>query len=93
VEWHDQLRAGVDPDELEPLLLSHRTTLGVYSIRARGRPWVSTPVMWDDVERCAAGATGLQFETAEVLDRVAGGGDLFAPVLAVEQQLEVSRQP
>lgn len=71
----------------------HKTTIGVYSIRARVRPWVSTPVAWTEVEQCAAGTTGLQFETTDVLDRVVAHGDLFAPVLTVEQHLEVARRP
>lgn len=66
----------------------HKTTIGVYSLRARVRPWVSTPVSWDEV---AAGAEGaeLRFEAAAALERVDRLGDLFAPVLTVEQTLPV----
>jgi bifunctional non-homologous end joining protein LigD len=65
----------------------HKTTIGVYSMRARVRPWVSTPVTWDEVEACAAGDTDLRFEIDDVLGRVADLGDLFAPVLTLEQRL------
>jgi bifunctional non-homologous end joining protein LigD len=65
----------------------HKTTIGVYSMRARVRPWVSTPVTWDEVAGCAEGELDLRFETAAVLDRVAELGDLFAPVLTLEQTL------
>ena len=65
----------------------HKTTIGVYSMRARVRPWVSTPVTWDEVQQCADGELDLRFETADTLRRVAELGDLFAPVLTVEQQL------
>ena len=69
----------------------HKTTIGVYSMRARVRPWVSTPVTWDEVQRCADGELRLVFETADVLERVEEWGDLFAPVLTVEQELPTPR--
>ena len=69
----------------------HKTTIGVYSLRARVRPWVSTPVTWDEVADCADGSLDLRFETADVLDRIARHGDLFAPVLTVEQALPSPR--
>jgi bifunctional non-homologous end joining protein LigD len=65
----------------------HKTTIGVYSMRARVRPWVSTPVTWDEVAGCADGELDLRFETTAVLERVAELGDLFAPVLSLEQTL------
>ena len=64
----------------------HKTTIAVYSLRARPRPTVSTPVTWDEVE-AAAGGEPLAFETADVLDRVADMGDLFAETLTLEQRL------
>jgi bifunctional non-homologous end joining protein LigD len=65
----------------------HKTTIGVYSLRARPLPTVSTPVTWDEVEACAAGATELRFQWRDVLDRVDRHGDLFAPVLTLPQTL------
>src|SRR4051812_11022256 len=67
----------------------HKTTVCVYSLRARERPTVSTPVEWSEVEAALAGgdAGALVFESDEVLERVAERGDLFAPVLTVEQRL------
>jgi bifunctional non-homologous end joining protein LigD len=64
----------------------HKTTIAVYSLRARPRPTVSTPVTWDEVE-AAAGGVALSFETADVLARVDDLGDLFAPTLALKQRL------
>jgi bifunctional non-homologous end joining protein LigD len=64
----------------------HKTTIAVYSLRARPRPTVSTPVTWDEVE-AAAGGEPLAFETTDVLDRVADMGDLFAETLTLEQPL------
>ena len=67
----------------------HKTTVCVYSLRARERPTVSTPVRWREVEKAARGgdASGLRFEPEAVLRRVARAGDLFAPVLSLHQRL------
>ncbi|MEN9506651.1 MAG: hypothetical protein RI958_2577 [Actinomycetota bacterium] len=65
----------------------HKTTIGVYSLRARTRPWASSPVSWGEVERCAEGTRDLRFEPADVLARVMEHGDLFAGVLTVDQRL------
>jgi bifunctional non-homologous end joining protein LigD len=67
----------------------HKTTVNVYSLRARPRPTVSTPVTWDEVEAClAAGDAGrLVFEAPAVLDRVQEHGDLFEPLLSLTQTL------
>ena len=66
-----------------------KTTISVYSLRARERPTVSTPVTWDEVEQAAESGKGdpLVFETDDVLRRLDEHGDLFAPVLETEQQL------
>jgi bifunctional non-homologous end joining protein LigD len=60
----------------------HKTTVCVYSLRAKDRPTVSTPVTWEEVE-----AGDPSFEQQEVLERVARDGDLFAPVLTLTQEL------
>jgi bifunctional non-homologous end joining protein LigD len=67
----------------------HKTTVNVYSVRAKERPTVSTPVSWDEVAACreASDAGLLVFDTADVLARVADQGDLFAPALSVVQEL------
>src|SRR5579875_594919 len=54
-----------------------KTTVAPYSLRARPTPTVSTPLTWDEVESGAQ----LSFTAADVLDRVAEHGDLFAGVL------------
>jgi len=69
----------------------HKTTIAPYSMRARPHPTVSTPVTWDEVEAAADGATELRFLWNEVLERVEHGGDVFAPVLSVEQVLPGAR--
>src|SRR5580704_3787770 len=67
----------------------HKTTIGVYSLRARERPTVSTPVKWEEVEFALKkkDVGVLVFEAAEVLKRVEKMGDLFAPVLKLKQKL------
>ena len=66
-----------------------KTTISVYSLRARERPTVSTPVRWEEVEAAAESGDGssLVFEAGDVLERVEQHGDLFAPVLELEQEL------
>jgi len=69
----------------------HKTTIAPYSLRARDQPTVSTPVSWDEVSDCADGLVELRFEAGEVLERVERSGDLFAPVLSVEQEVPAPR--
>ncbi len=66
-----------------------KTTIAVYSLRARKRPTVSTPVTWHEVEQAIEqdDATSLVFETKDVLQRIEQHGDLFAPVLELTQEL------
>jgi bifunctional non-homologous end joining protein LigD len=66
-----------------------KTTIAVYSLRARERPTCSTPITWEEVEAAADSGDGskLVFETGDVLGRIDEYGDLFAPVLELEQQL------
>jgi bifunctional non-homologous end joining protein LigD len=63
--------------------------VNVYSLRAKPRPTVSTPVTWEEVEATLAAKDGskLEFETEAVLTRVEAKGDLFAPVLSLKQRL------
>jgi bifunctional non-homologous end joining protein LigD len=66
-----------------------KTTIAVYSLRARERPTVSTPVTWGEVEQAAerSDAGLLVFEADAVLERLERHGDLFAPVLELQQEL------
>ena len=68
---------------------SHKTTVAAYSLRARERPTVSTPVAWKEIEAAAKSRDGsrLQFEIDDVLRRVEAMGDLFEPVLKLKQSL------
>jgi len=68
---------------------AHKTTVTVYSVRARERPTVSTPLNWEEVERCrtAGDPALLTFETDQVLARVEQFGDLFAPAAELVQPL------
>jgi bifunctional non-homologous end joining protein LigD len=61
----------------------NKTTVGVYSLRARERPTVSTPLAWDELDDPQA----LVFEASDVLERVEEHGDLFAPVAELQQEL------
>lgn len=67
----------------------HKTTISVYSLRAREQPTVSTPVTWEEVEQALKkkDAARLVFEAKDVLVRVEKMGDLFGPVLRLKQKL------
>jgi len=69
-----------------------KTTIAVYSLRARERPTVSTPVAWEEIERAVEedDRDSLVFEAGEVLERVEQHGDLFAPLLTLTQELPES---
>jgi len=71
----------------------HKTTVSVYSLRAKDSPTVSTPVMWEEVEETVqkGSATHLTFVSKDVLKRVEKMGDLFAPVLTLKQKLPALR--
>ncbi|MDQ1697901.1 MAG: bifunctional non-ous end joining protein LigD [Frankiaceae bacterium] len=63
-----------------------KTTIAVYSLRARPTPTVSTPVTWHEVEACRR-PDDLRFTSADALDRVEEHGDLFEPCLDGGQRL------
>jgi bifunctional non-homologous end joining protein LigD len=66
-----------------------KTTVAVYSLRCRERPWASVPLTWTEVEALAddGDPESVRFEAPQVLERVAEHGDLFAPVLELKQKL------
>ncbi len=67
----------------------HKTTVCVYSLRARERATISTPVTWDEVRACLdSGDPGdLVFDARQVVERFAEHGDLYAPVLSIVQEI------
>ena len=67
----------------------YKTTVNVYSLRARKHPTVSTPVSWDEVEKClkAKNPELLVFDSEQVLKRIDKLGDLFEPVVKKKQKL------
>jgi bifunctional non-homologous end joining protein LigD len=66
----------------------HKSMVCVYSVRARSRPTVSTPLRWQEIEQAIdeGDPTRLVFDIADVLERIAAHGDLFAEVLTLVQQ-------
>lgn len=100
-----QLLAKQDPDRVTILMAKelragrvfvdwsqndrHKTTVSVYSLRARPRPLVSSPLTWDEVSNALDGGDGdvLEHDTAEVLERFGRLGDLYEANLTVEQEL------
>jgi len=71
----------------------HKSMVCAYSVRAKERPTVSTPLRWDEVEAAVdrGDAAALVFEMGAVLERVTAHGDLFAPVLTERQPLRRDR--
>jgi len=67
----------------------HKTTICVYSLRAREEPTVSTPVTWDEVANCLKKKKVdlLKFRSDKVVTRVEKMGDLFEPVEKLRQKL------
>jgi bifunctional non-homologous end joining protein LigD len=67
----------------------HKTTICVYSLRAKERPTVSTPVSWKEVETALKkkDAKLLTFTSDQVLARVEKHGDLYEPVETLKQKL------
>jgi bifunctional non-homologous end joining protein LigD len=82
------LRAGkvlVDWSQNDP----HKTTVCVYSLRAKDTPTVSTPVTLEEVANCARkrDPASLSYDSAAALGRVEAKGDLFASLLSLKQSL------
>jgi bifunctional non-homologous end joining protein LigD len=73
---------------------AYKTTINVYSMRAKDRPTVSTPITWDEVEETltARDPVRLRFETDAVLERIERVGDLFAPVSTLKQRLPADKK-
>jgi bifunctional non-homologous end joining protein LigD len=71
----------------------HKTTVNVYSLRAKSQPTISTPITWQELEAALrAGDPGcLVFKSETVLERIEKEGDLFAPVLTLKQRLPALR--
>ncbi|HVO62715.1 MAG TPA: non-homologous end-joining DNA ligase [Terriglobales bacterium] len=67
----------------------HKTTVSVYSLRARERQTVSTPLRWEEVEKILKkkDPSLFVFEAGQLLERVDKLGDLFEPVLKLKQKL------
>ena len=72
-----------------------KTTIAVYSLRAKERPTASTPLEWDEVESALRHkkAERLAFEAKDVLKRIDEHGDLFEPVLKLRQRLPKPPEP
>src|SRR6266481_442739 len=66
----------------------HKTTICVYSLRAREEPTVSTPVSWDEAANCLKKkkADLIKFHSDKALERVKKMGGLFAPVEKLKQK-------
>jgi bifunctional non-homologous end joining protein LigD len=87
-EMRRNLRPGkvfIDWSQNDP----HKTTVSVYSLRARPAPTVSTPLSWNEISKCARTRDPqmLVFDAPAVLQRVKKRGDLFAPLLTLKQRL------
>ena len=67
----------------------HKTTICVYSLRAKEEPTVSTPVAWGEVETCLKKKKSdlLKFRSDQVFARVEKLGDLFGPTEKLKQKL------
>jgi len=67
----------------------HKTTVAVYSLRAKEEPTVSTPVEWDELAAAAKkkDASKLRFLPEDVIKRIDKKGDLFEGVLKLKQKL------
>jgi len=73
----------------------HKTTICVYSLRARQEPTVSTPVTWEEVEHCLKNkkAEALKFRSDKVIARIEKLDDSFEPVEKLKQRLPRKQKP
>jgi bifunctional non-homologous end joining protein LigD len=72
----------------------HKTTVCVYSLRARARPTVSAPLSWEEVTRVADGEAAVaEVEADEAVARAERDGDLFGPVAQFRQELPTLSAP
>lgn len=65
----------------------HKTTANVYTLRAKQKPTVSTPVTWAEVKKAVKQKKILSFDSKQIIKRLKTHGDLFEPVLTLEQKL------
>jgi bifunctional non-homologous end joining protein LigD len=67
----------------------YKTTVAVYSMRAKERPTVSTPVTWKEVEQCLKKEDPelLVFTSDQTLARVEKDGDLWEELPKMKQKL------
>jgi bifunctional non-homologous end joining protein LigD len=68
----------------------HKSTVAVYSLRAKGNsPFVAMPVSWDELRKAQkkGDASLLFFDPEAALERLEKIGDLFAPLLKLKQNL------
>ncbi|WP_329014978.1 non-homologous end-joining DNA ligase [Streptomyces sp. NBC_01601] len=63
---------------------ARKTTAAPYTVRARTAPTVSTPVTWEEVERCRE-PVDLEFLAEDIAPRVERYGDLLAGLLAPDR--------
>lgn len=73
----------------------YKTTVAVYSLRAKERPTVSAPLTWDEVSDVAdsGDVESVRFEADDVVERFERLGDLWAPVASLEQELPALTPP
>jgi len=72
--------------------MAARNTVTAYSLRARDKPWVATPLTWDEVAACTS-AGGLRFSPEQVMERIAAHGDLAADLLIDDRPPLPERRP
>ena len=67
----------------------HKSTVAVYSLRAKFKPFVAMPVSWEELRKALRkkDAAGLFFEPEAALKRVKKNGDIFADALKIKQTL------